>query len=405
MPFETLSPWISEQIAYDRSIGKKYGYGYDNRMALRKYVNSCDLAWRSPFATDIDSILACPFFNRYADKTQVFSLFRNDDITRRSLHIQLVSRIARTIGNTLGLNSDLIEAISLGNDLGHTPFARAGERYLDEVYFADTGRHYRHNVQSIRVLDKIFPFNMTLQTLNGIAAHCGDLSLDFFRPVEMTDFDTLYNAMDKSEYASGTSAVIPPSTLEACVVRIADIIAYLGQDRDDAVRATLLDGDSFEGVRLGRRNDEIINNLIVNIIENSYGKPYITMDEQHFAALLASKDENHALIYEDSASRAHLEDTVRPMMAQIYEHIVDDIVKKNYSSPVYTHHIEYVSRMFPERNEAYPDSDPSRTAADFIAGMTDDYFIDLHKFFFPESRLRVEYIGYFDPRFERKHLH
>ena len=111
---------------------------------------------RPAFVRDIEKIMNCPYYNRYTDKTQVFSLYKNDDISRRALHVQLVSRIARNIGRLLGLNLDLIEAIALGHDIGHTPFGHAGEAMLSKQYNKRTGRFFNHNVHSVRVLDKIF---------------------------------------------------------------------------------------------------------------------------------------------------------------------------------------------------------------------------------------------------------
>ncbi len=399
MAYEKLSPEISEKIRSDRRERATSGAAFDDARAQRRVPLAGERAWMSPFSEDIDSILSCPFYNRYADKTQVFSLFRNDDITRRGLHVQLMSRIARTIGSALGLNCELIEAISLGNDLGHTPFARAGERYLDGLFYGHTGRHFRHYIQSVRVLDTVFPYDLTLQTLNGIAAHSGEFDTGFFHPQPLSGFSELYAAMDAAELAQAGTDTIAPATLEACVVRIADILAYIGKDREDAVYAAILEHDSFEYEALGQRNDEIVNNMIVNIIENSYGKPYLAMDEEHTAALLASKEENHKLIYEDSASRAHLEETVKPMMSEIYERLLSDLRRRDSFSPIYTHHIDYVRGMLP--GNPYPEQDDNRTVTDFISCMTDDFFIDLHRHFFPESRYRIEYVSYFDPRFDR----
>ena len=135
----------------------------------------------------------CPYYNRYADKTQVFSFYKNDDITRRALHVQLVSRIARTIGKALNLNLDLIEAIALGHDIGHTPFGHAGEDFLDEIYRSNTGRRFSHNIHSVRVMDKIFPLNVSLQTLSGIAAHDGEMELAEYYPKSITDFNEFDN--------------------------------------------------------------------------------------------------------------------------------------------------------------------------------------------------------------------
>ncbi|MBE6673279.1 MAG: phosphohydrolase, partial [Ruminococcaceae bacterium] len=119
--YEKLTDDLTKKIEYDRKNGCSIPFSFDEDNIVRR-DSSKDKAtvWRTAFIRDIDKIMHCPYFNRYADKTQVFSLYKNDDITRRGLHVQLVSRIARTIGKTLNLNLDLIEAISLGHDIGHT---------------------------------------------------------------------------------------------------------------------------------------------------------------------------------------------------------------------------------------------------------------------------------------------
>ena len=157
--YEQLSEEVSEKIE-KRLYGNS---GFDETKVIRR-DNSRDTATavRTAFIRDTDKIMHCPYFNRYSDKTQVFSFYKNDDITRRMLHVQLVSRIARTIGKALGLNLDLIEAISLGHDIGHTPCGHAGEKILDEIFSSHTGRRFSHNIHSVRVLDKIFPYNISL---------------------------------------------------------------------------------------------------------------------------------------------------------------------------------------------------------------------------------------------------
>ena len=132
---------------------------------------------RPAYVRDIEKIMNVPYYNRYSYKTQVFSLVRNDDISRRALHVQYVSRIARNIGRLLGLNIDLIEAIALGHDIGHTPFGHAGERALSKLYHEHTGRYFNHNVHSVRVLDNICCQNLSLQTLDGIICHNGEMEM------------------------------------------------------------------------------------------------------------------------------------------------------------------------------------------------------------------------------------
>ena len=155
MKYNGLSKEIQERIKSDSNVRL-----YADKEIRRDPTHDVANLWRPAYIRDAEKIMHCPYYNRYTDKTQVFSLYKNDDITRRALHVQFVSRIARNIGRLLGLNLDLIEAIALGHDIGHTPFGHAGEKYLNKMYFANTGRIFLHNVHSVRVLDKIFNYNI-----------------------------------------------------------------------------------------------------------------------------------------------------------------------------------------------------------------------------------------------------
>ena len=132
IPYRALDPAVEAAIRADRAAGRAHPLRFDDARVTRREPNPHDEATltRPAFARDIEKILNIPAYNRYADKTQVFSFVQNDDISRRGLHVQLVSRIARGIGSLLGLNCELIEAITLGHDVGHTPFGHAGERFL-----------------------------------------------------------------------------------------------------------------------------------------------------------------------------------------------------------------------------------------------------------------------------------
>ncbi len=397
--YEVLSRERTEEILSDRATGHVPAVAFDNACVVRRrnLTKDAGSVWRPTFAHDIDKIMHCPYYNRYTDKTQVFSLYRNDDITRRSLHVQLVSRIARTIGTTLCLNLDLIEAIALGHDLGHTPFGHTGESYLDALYYASTGRHFYHNIHSARVLDGIFPYNISLQTLDGIVTHNGELECEEYHPVSRTTFAEFDDMIERCYTDAAYAQSIMPCTLEGAVVRLADIIAYLGKDRQDAVRAKLIPEESlFINEDIGSINAEIINNLVVNVIENSYGKPYIKLDTKHFKALRKSRIDNYKMIYNNAASLAKLDTTVRPMMTEIYGQLLDDLRAGHRASPIYRQHIDYVSSAHYKRDIPYENSDPHQIVVDYIASMTDDYFIELHRYLFPESPLRVVYKGYFD---------
>ncbi len=349
---------------------------------------------RPSFVRDIEKIMNCPYYNRYTDKTQVFSLYKNDDISRRALHVQLVSRIARNIGRLLGLNLDLIEAIALGHDMGHTPFGHAGEAILSKLYNRRTGRFFNHNVHSVRVLDKIFHYNISLQTLDGILCHNGELELERYSPSKLSTFEE-FDEIFEDCYTKDCSGILVPSTLEGCVVRVSDIIAYLGKDRQDAERAKLIDDNSvFNNNAIGTFNAKIINNLIVNIVENSYGKDYIKMDKEYYIALKEGKRENFQYIYKNEAVGS-INQVIEPMFEKIYAKCLNYILTKDKSSVIYKHHIDYIRNC----NKFYKDFDyeneePNQIVVDYIASMTDDYMIDLYSHLFPDEK-NVEYVSYF----------
>lgn len=347
--------------------------------------------WRPCYIRDIEKILHHPFYNRYADKTQVFSFYKDDDITRRALHVQLVSRIARNIGRLLGLNLDLIEAIALGHDMGHTPFGHAGEKLLNNIYNARTGRFFNHNVHSVRVLDKIFNLNITLDTLDGILCHNGELELKRYRPKHLESFEEFDKKVEKCYTDKASVKKLIPSTMEGCVVRVSDIISYIGKDRQDALRAGI--DFSFDG----GYNSYMINNMIVNIVENSFGKNYICMDDEYFEKLKQAKSDNMKRIYMASDVNTQYETRIRQLFEMLYEKLLDDLEKKNKQSPIYKHHIDMINirRHYYAADRYENENTPDDIVTDYIASMTDDYFIDLCAYLFPNAP-KVEYMGYFD---------
>ena len=241
--YNKLSDELIERIESDRKnhIENPYRFKDENAERRNKGHDTPNL-WRPVFIRDTEKILYLPTYNRYTDKTQVFSFYKNDDITRRALHVQRVSRIARNIGSVLGLNLDLIEAVSLGHDIGHTPFGHAGESLLNKILTEKAGIHFFHHVQSARVLDKIFKRNITLQTLDGVLCHNGEIESKEYRPKKDISFEKFdKNVKDCMEIGKEASDKLIPSTLESCVVRICDIIAYLGKDRQDAQKTKLFD--------------------------------------------------------------------------------------------------------------------------------------------------------------------
>ncbi len=394
--YKTLSKELELKIKTEKKLGTFKKVAFNEENAVRRVDNPHDYSSviRNAFVRDVDKIINCPYYNRYADKTQVFSFSKNDDLSRRGLHVQLVSRIARTIGMALNLNQDLIEAIALGHDLGHTPFGHTGEYFLDQIYYEKTGRRFAHNIHSVRVLDKIFPLNVTLQTLDGIACHNGELELEKYLPSSGLTFRKFDEEIEKCYLDLGHVLKLIPSTLEGSVVRISDIIAYLGKDRHDAEKNDL-SLEPFADYGIGTTNAEIVHNLTVNIIQNSYGKPYIKMDKDVFSALCACKKDNYQNIYNKGFTK-NQDAVVKEMMKSLYEKLLLDLEKGNNSSPVFTHHVNYLNKPYYKRSSDYLETEKNQIVVDYIASMTDDYFVEIFNHFFPKSSLFVTYKGYFE---------
>lgn len=356
--------------------------------------------WRPCFLRDVEKIMHSPYYNRYTDKTQVFAFYKNDDISRRAFHVQLVSRIARNIGRILGLDLDLIEAIALGHDIGHTPFGHAGEHFLNELSSEYTGRFFHHNVHSVRVLDGIFRHNISLQTLDGILCHNGEIEQKEYRPAPLSEFSEFDRKTERCYLEKNAVKELIPSTMEGCVVRICDMIAYLGKDRQDAFKTDILDSEAvFTETELGKYNAAIINNLSVNIIENSYGKDYICMDEKYYKALSQIKAENYELIY-GSKRVKEIEKKLHPMFGELYRKLKQDLLENRTASPIFTHHLDFIEehgKFYRESNYRETTS-ADQTVIDYIASMTDDYFIELYQYLFPKSKIQLEYTPYFSQK-------
>lgn len=398
IPYLTLDPAVEEAIRADRAAGRMHPQRTPDEAVMRREANPHDVATltRPAFVRDIEKIINVPAYNRYAGKTQVFSFVENDDICRRGLHVQLVNRVARGIGALLGLNVDLIEAIALGHDVGHTPFGHAGERFLSTCYHRRTGRYFNHNVHSVRVLDKLYRRNISLQTLDGVLCHNGEFAQQrLVRGTTATfeELDALVEACDADEQ---TIATLRPATLEGCVVRVCDMIAYVGKDRADALDMGVLPSlDAFESDYIGVDNARIINNLTVDIVNNSYGRDAISMSAEAFADLKRAKRQNYERIYLREGMVDDTENVVEEMFEEMYARLLDDLAHGDESSPVIRHHVSsLVAKSRSVSAEDYLSQDPNRIVADYMASMTDRYFMSLYARLFPHSKRRIIERGY-----------
>ncbi|MEZ4524837.1 MAG: HD domain-containing protein [Desulfobacterales bacterium] len=331
------------------------------------------VSYRQDFSADADRVLHALAYTRYIDKTQVFYLVRNDHITHRVLHVQLVSKIARTIGRYLGLNEDLIEAIALGHDIGHAPFGHEGEEFLSELCRIAGIGNFCHNVQSVQFLDRVERkgrgWNLCLQTLDGILCHDGEVHDRKLHPEPEKSFETLDREIrDKKHNALKK---LTPMTLEGCVVRFSDTLAYIGRDIEDAIRLGLICREDLprESVKvLGNSNGQIVFNLVTDIIKNSFGQPYIAFGSEVSQALTGLKKFNYERIYLNPKIKVHTE-TVRRLFRILFDRYMEDIERKNRDSVIFT---GFLADMSASYTETHSDAEIVR---DFIAGMTDSYFL------------------------------
>jgi dGTPase len=328
---------------------------------------------REHFSIDADRILHSRAYARYIDKTQVFYLVKNDHITHRVLHVQLVSKIGRTIGRLLRLNEDLIEAIALGHDIGHAPFGHDGEGLLSDLSQEYGLGRFLHNIQGVRFLDLIerkgIGWNLSLQVLDGILSHNGEVHNPALSPERDKDFKRFEGEIETLT----NDAVYPiwPMTMEGCVVRMADTISYIGRDIEDAIRLGLIQrGDIPKQCTrvLGNTNGTIVYTLVEDLISESLGKPSISFSSEVAEALCRLKEFNQEFIYANPRAK-HQSHKIRLMFRLLFENYLEDLESGKEDSAIFT---EFLDGMAPQYQDKNP---PAMIVRDFIAGMTDDYFI------------------------------
>ena len=356
-------------LKYEKHLSKYASFDKD---AIRLIEDDPDI--RPEYFHDIDRIIHSMSYTRYLDKTQVFTRSDNDHISKRITHVALVSKIARTIGRALLLNEDLIEAIALGHDIGHTPLGHTGEALLNEISQEELGEYFAHNIQSVRNLmyveKKGNGLNLTIQTLDGIMCHNGEMLSSKYIP-EKKEKEEFLREFKESYKDLSSSAKHRPMTLEGCVVRISDIIGYIGRDIEDAIMLKKIKRREIPkeiSEVLGTTNKDIVNTIILDIIHNSLNKPYIKMSDDVFKALHSLKEFNYKNIYYKSMTKKEINE-YRKGMRKIYDRYLKDIETNNTNSIIYTMFLN-------NQNKKYlNNTNNKRMVIDFIAGMTDELFI------------------------------
>lgn len=320
---KTIREKIEErENQYLSSFASKSAYS----KGRKRKEESCYL--RTDYQRDRDRILHSKAFRRLKHKTQVFFSPYDDHFRTRMTHTLEVSQIARTISRALDLNEDLTEAIALGHDLGHTPFGHSGERVLNELM----PNGYRHNEQSVRVVDFIEDLNLTYETIDGILNHS-------------------YECM--------------PSTLEGQVVRISDKIAYINHDIQDAIRAKIISNDDIpkESVEYFSTTNRIrLTKIVGDIVENSLGKDKIIMSDECFSQFIKLRTWMFEHVYNNSPAK-EAEDKAQNVIKRLFEYYCEELAKTYVNSSK---------------------NDIMLTACDYVSGMTDRYvLIKYEEYFLP----------------------
>lgn len=335
----------TQQAEFEQAYLSEYAAKSFETKGRRRLEPPCDI--RTEYQRDRDRIIHSKAFRRLKHKTQVFISPQGDHYRTRMTHALEVSQIARTITRTLRLNEDLTEAIALGHDLGHTPFGHWGEDVLDELLKDEGG--FVHNKQSIRVVETLEDLNLTIETKDGIEKHKGNML--YFRP------DSPEPTPDEH-----------PLTLEGQIVKIADRIAYLNHDIEDAIRAgIILDSQLPPDITnyLGKTKSNRITFIVKDIIAHSTDS--IKVSAGTFEAMAALRDWLFKNVYRNPSVETE-KHKVKGVIVGLYWYYLDNFDKITDAG---------IKRL---------NDNKTRLVGDYIAGMTDRFAVaDYLDKFIPKS--------------------
>ena len=373
---------IKRTKEYDRTLSP-YACKTSECQKLRKEESEheeFDIRW--PFEEDIDRILYCKSYQRYTDKTQALSFFQSAHISKRSIHVQWVSRIARQIGKGLNLNLDLIEAAALGHDLGHAPYGHVGERALNEKLQEKSFGYFCHNANSVRNILYLERngkgYNVSLQVLDAILCHNGEMLSKKYEPDRKKTKEQFLQEYHDCWHKENASLELKPMTLEGCVVRISDVISYIGKDIEDAMSVGILQKkDLPENVVkvLGDNNKSIMNKLIGDLMIHSYQKPYLRFSHEVFEALssllffLGEKVHHHPVFEKENAKLSR-------MVKELFDVYLEELENNDQDSNI----VKFKNKMV----ENYQKTPNPLIVSDYLSMMTDTYVLnDYERKFLP----------------------
>ena len=392
---------LFESVAAKPTNGK-----WENMIKREKeiYLRKGDV--RSEFERDYTRILHCDAYKRLKHKTQVFFSPSNDHICTRIEHVGHVESISHTIASYLGLNTELTKAIAIAHDLGHSPFGHAGEKVLNEISKKDIGETFWHEKNGVYMVDNIElleddkgilqNLNLTYAVRDGIISHCGEIDENALKPREKAIDLNLYTK--PNEYA--------PYTWEGCVIKISDKISYIGRDIEDALSLKLLDKDKIQELKeiLGMKREEalnntrIINDLIVDICQNSTPEKGLCFSKEKLNLIDSIKKYNYENIYNNQrmvASNEYFKIVLNRIYITLKDLYSENNIKQNFKNaqkfypnviPQFEEWLERYGELNNRENTnlknkiifGYNKKDYYKAIIEFISGMTDNFAIDVY---------------------------
>lgn len=322
----------------------------------------------SPFQVDVRKILHSKAYARYADKTQVVYLFPHDHISSRGLHVQLVSFFARSIGTVLGLNNDLIEAISLGHDMGHAPFGHEGELYLNELSIENGCGSFSHARQSCRIAEYIENLNLTLGVLDGFLTHDGGLQSSRYEIDSKKSWKRYEEEMEKR--LSNPEGDFCPMTFEAALVKVCDTTSYVQRDVLDALTLGIVKKEMLPKTCFGKNMTEITNQVKRDVIESFTKKKNLSLSKEVFQGLQKIREFNFEHIYRHKQLKTESK-KIHAAYRLLYYFLLNQWKHDAQSSILWKYFLRNKQQEYLDKNR------PEQSVIDYIAGMTDGYFLRL----------------------------
>ena len=377
---------------------------WENMIKREKEIYKRNNDIRTEFERDYNRIIHSNAYRRLKHKTQVFFSPENDHICTRIEHVTHVESISYTIAKALGLNTELTRAIATAHDIGHSPFGHQGEKVLSEISVKDIDETFWHEKNGLDFADKIEllednqknkqNLNLTYSVRDGIISHCGEIDENNLKPRD--EFINLNDYTRPNQYN--------PYTWEACVVKIADKISYLGRDIEDAITLGILDEHLNELYKILNYNTDIIinntviiNNLVYDLCQNSSPEKGLCFSEEVFNLLNEIKKFNYRNIYLSERLMPSIQ-YFKIVLTQIY-----DILKNVYENGATIHNLKQMERFYPklvngfynwlagfwkfERNANFKNDaifdisnkeDYYRAIIFYISGMTDNFAIEIY---------------------------